>query len=87
MKFFREPKNWKQEISEIALTAGTAMFLLSFLVLGSPVVWLLTNCILLLLPLMFGSWLKMKLPALILLLISGAVISYSVANGRAACAF
>ena len=87
MKFFRDPKNWKQEISEIALSAGAAMFLLSFLVLGTPVAWLLANCILLLLPLIFGSWLKMKLPALILLLISGAVIHNAVANGTAVFAF
>ena len=36
MKFFKDSKNWKQEISGIGLTAGFMLFLLSFLVLGKP---------------------------------------------------
>lgn len=70
MKFFKDPKNWRNELATIGLSAGTVMFFLSFLVLGNPTVWLLVACVPLLLPLLFGSWLKMKVPALVILSIS-----------------
>ena len=70
MKLFKDSKNWKQEISEIGLTAGFMLFLFSFLVLGNPNIWLLLSCIPLLIPLIFGSWWKMKLPAFLLIVIS-----------------
>ncbi len=41
MKFFKDPKNWRNELAAIGLSVGTVMFLLSFLVLGVPTVWLL----------------------------------------------
>ena len=79
MKFFKDPKNWRNELAAIGLSSGTVMFFLSFLVLGDPLVWLLVACVPLLLPLFFGSWLKMKVPALLLLLISlGIIYSGSV---------
>ena len=78
MKFFKDPKNWKQEISGIGLTAGFMLFLLSFLVLGNPNIWLLFSCIPLLVPLIFGSWWKMKLPALLLIVISAGIIGSTI---------
>ena len=78
MKFFKDPKNWKQEISGIGLTAGFMLFLLSFLVLGPPNIWLLFSCIPLLVPLIFGSWLKMKLPAFLLIVISAGIIGSTI---------
>ena len=78
MKLFKDPKNWKQEISGIGLTAGFMLFLLSFLVLGNPNIWLLFSCIPLLVPLIFGSWWKMKLPALLLILISAGIIGSTI---------
>ena len=74
MKFFKDPANWKQEISEIGLTAGFILFLLSFLVLGNPSIWLLFSCVPLLIPLIFGSRWKMKLPALLIIILSGWII-------------
>ena len=71
MKFFKDPKNWRSELAAIGLAAGSVLFFLSFFVLGNPNVWLLVSCIPLLLPLFFGSWLKMKLPALLLLVLTG----------------
>lgn len=70
MQFFKDPKNWRNELAAIGLSAGTVMFFLSFLVLGNPSVWLLVACVPLLLPLLFGSWLKMRVPALLFLSIS-----------------
>ena len=70
MKFFKDPKNWRNELAAIGLSAGTVMFFLSFLVLGDPTVWLLVVCVPLLLPLLFGFWLKKRIPALIILSIS-----------------
>ena len=70
MQFFKDPKNWRNELAAIGLSAGTVMFFLSFLVLGNPTIWLLVACVPLLLPLLFGSWLKMKVPALLILSIS-----------------
>ena len=78
MKLFKDPKNWKQEISGIGLTAGFMLFLLSFLVLGIPNIWLLFSCIPLLVPLIFGSWWKMKLPALLLIVISAGIIGSTI---------
>ena len=78
MKLFKDPKNWKQEISGIGLTAGFMLFLLSFLVLGNPSIWLLFSCIPLLVPLIFGSWLKMKLPAFLLIVISAGIIGSTI---------
>ena len=78
MKLFKDPKNWKQEISGIGLTAGFMLFLLSFLVLGNPNIWLLFSCIPLLVPLIFGSWWKMKLPALLIMLIATAIIGSAI---------
>ena len=78
MKFFKDPKNCKQEISEIGLTAGFMLFLFSFLVMGNPNIWLLFSCIPLLVPLIFGSWLKMKLPALLLIVISAGIIGSTI---------
>ena len=78
MKFFKDPKNWKQEISEIGLTAGFMLFLFSFLVMGNPNIWLLFSCIPLLIPLIFGSRLKMKLPALLLIVISAGIIGSTI---------
>ena len=71
MKFFKDPKNWRSELAAIGLAAGSVLFFLSFFVLGNPNVWLLVSCIPLLLPLFFGSWLKMKLPALLFLVLAG----------------
>ena len=78
MKLFKDPKNWKQEISGIGLTAGFMLFLLSLLVLGIPNIWLLFSCIPLLIPLIFGSRLKMKLPALLLIVISAGIIGSTI---------
>ena len=78
MKLFKDPKNWKQEISGIGLTAGFMLCLLSFLVLGNPNIWLLFSCIPLLIPLIFGSRLKMKLPALLLIVISAGIIGSTI---------
>ena len=78
MKFFKDPANWQQEISKIGLTAGFMLFLLSFLVLGNPSIWLLFSCIPLLIPLIFGSWLKMKLPAFLLIVISAGIIGSTI---------
>jgi hypothetical protein len=78
MKLFKDPKNWKQEISGIGLTAGFMLFLLSFLVLGNPSIWLLFSCVPLLIPLIFGSRLKTKLPALLLILISAGIIGSTI---------
>ena len=78
MKFFKAPANWQQEISGIGLTAGFMLFLLSFLVLGNPNIWLLFSCIPLLVPLIFGSWWKMKLPALLLIVISAGIIGSTI---------
>ena len=73
MKFFKDPKNWRSELAAIGLAAGSVLFFLSFFVLGNPNVWLLVSCIPLLLPLFFGSWLKMKLPALLFLVLAGGI--------------
>ena len=78
MKFFKAPANWQQEISGIGLTAGFMLFLLSLLVLGIPNIWLLFSCIPLLVPLIFGSWLKMKLPAFLLIVISAGIIGSTI---------
>ncbi len=78
MKFFKAPANWQQEISGIGLTAGFMLFLLSFLVLGNPSIWLLFSCVPLLIPLIFGSWLKMKLPAFLLIVISAGIIGSTI---------
>ena len=78
MKLFKDPKNWKQEISGIGLTAGFMLFLLSLLVLGIPNIWLLFSCVPLLIPLIFGSRLKMKLPALLLIVISAGIIGSTI---------
>ena len=78
MKLFKDPKNWKQEISGIGLTAGFMLFLLSLLVLGIPNIWLLFSCIPLLIPLIFGSWWKMKLPAFLLIVISAGIIGSTI---------
>ena len=78
MKLVKDPKNWKQEISGIGLTAGFMLFLLSFLVLGIPNIWLLFSCIPLLVPLIFGSWWKMKLPAFLLIVISAGIIGSTI---------
>ena len=74
MKFFKDRKSWKEEISATGLSAGLILFLLSFLLLGNPAQWLICSCVPLFIPLFFGSWLKMKLPALLIILISGAII-------------
>lgn len=74
MKFFKDPKNWKQEISSVFLTVGIVLFLLSFFVLGTPNALLLINCVMLLVPLILGSFWKMKLPAIIILLLSFAIL-------------
>ena len=74
MKFFKDPKNWRNELAAIGLSAGVAMFFLSFLVLGDPTIWLLVACVPLLLTLLFGSWLRMKVPALLTLAISAWII-------------
>ena len=74
MKFFKDPKNWRNELAAIGLSAGMAMFFLSFLMLGDPTVWLLVSCVPLLLPLLFGSWLRMKVPALLIMAISAWMI-------------
>ena len=71
MKFFKDPKKWRSELAAIGLAAGSVLFFLSFFVLGNPNVWLLVSCIPLLMPLFFGSWLKMKLPALLFLVLAG----------------
>ena len=71
MKFFKDPKKWRSELAAIGLAAGSVLFFLSFFVLGNPNAWLLGSCIPLLLPLFFGSWLKMKLPALLFLALAG----------------
>ena len=76
MKFFKDPKNWRNELAAIGLSVGTVMFLLSFLVLGVPTVWLLVACVPLSLPLLSGSLLKMRLPALLILAISVWIIYY-----------
>ena len=78
MKFFKNPANWQQEISKIGLTAGFMLFLLSFLVLGNPSIWLLFSCVPLLISLIFGSRLKTKLPALLLILISAGIIGSTI---------
>ena len=70
MKFFKDPKKWRSELAAIGLAAGSVLFFLSFFVLGNPNVWLLVSCIPLLLPLIFGSWLKMRLPALLIVIVS-----------------
>ncbi len=75
MKFFKDSKNWRNELAVIGLSIGTVLFFLSFLLLGDPNVWLLVACVPLLLPLLFGSWLKMKLPALVVLSISIWIIA------------
>ena len=82
MKFFKDPNKWKQEISEIGLTAGFMLFLFSFLVMGNPSIWLLFSCIPLLVPLIFGSRLKMKLPALLLIVISAGIIGSTIYRQR-----
>ena len=82
MKFFKDPKNWKQEISEIGLTAGFMLFLFSFLVLGNPNIWLLFSCIPLLVPLIFGSRWKMMLPALLIMLIAAGIIGSTIYRQR-----
>ena len=73
MKFFEDPKKWRSELAAIGLAAGSVLFFLSFFVLGDPNVWLLVSCIPLLLPLLFGSWLKMRLPALLFLVLAGGI--------------
>ena len=78
MKFFKDPANWQQEISKIGLTAGFMLFLLSFLVLWNLNIWLLFSCVPLLIPLIFGSRLKTKLPALLLILISAGIIGSTI---------
>ena len=79
MKFFEDTKKWRNELAAIGLTAGAVMFFLSFFVLGNPTVWLLVSCIPLLLPLFFGSWLKMKLPALLFLAFAAWIsLAYSI---------
>ena len=70
MKFFKDPKEWRNELAAIGLAAGSVLFFLSFFVLGDPAVWILASCIPLLLPLVFGPWLKMRLPALLILTVS-----------------
>ena len=67
MKFFEDPKKWRSGLTAIGLAAGAVMFFLSFFVLGDPTGWLLAGGIPLLLPLFFGPWLKMRLPALLIL--------------------
>ena len=70
MKFFKDPKKWENELAAIGLAAGSVLFFLSFFVLGDPNILLLVSCIPLLLPLTFGPWLKMRLPALLILTVS-----------------
>ena len=77
-KFFKDRKNWKNELAAVGLTAGTVMFFLSFFVLGDPNVWLLVSCIPLLLPLFFGPWLKMKLPALLLVTLAVLQLRHAI---------
>jgi len=74
MKFFEDPKKWRSELAAIGLTAGAVMIFFSLFALGDPNVWLLMSCIPLLLPLFLGSWLKMKLPALLFLTLSGCFL-------------
>jgi|GEM_PF-2440164 len=78
MKFFEDPKNWRSELAAIGLAAGAVMIFFSLFVLGNPNVWLLVSCIPLLLPLFFGSWLKMKLPALLLLVLAGWISFWEI---------
>ena len=78
MKFFKDPKKWRSELAAIGLAAGPVLFFLSFFVLGNPNVWLLVSCIPLLLPLFFGSWLKMKLPALLFLVLVFLVLAVCI---------
>ncbi len=75
MKFFKDSKNWRNELAVIGLSIGIVLFFLSFLLLGDPTVWLLVACVPLLLPLLCGSWLRMKLPALGVLSISIWIIA------------
>ena len=77
-KFFKDRKNWKNELAAVGLAAGTVMFFLSFFVLGDPTVWRLVSCIPLLLPLFFGPWLKMKLPALLLVVLAGLQLWHAI---------
>jgi len=60
MKFFKDSKNWRNELAVIGLSIGTVLFFLSFLLLGDPKVWLLVACVPLLLPLLFCSWLNVQ---------------------------
>ena len=60
MKFFKDSKNWRNELAAIGLSIGIVLFFLSFLLLGDPTVWLLVACVPLLLPLLFGSWLNVQ---------------------------
>ena len=78
MKFFEDPKKWRSELAAIGLTAGAVMIFFSLFALGDPNVWLLVSCIPLLLPLFFGSWLKMKLPALLFLAFAGWTIFWEI---------
>ena len=82
MHFFKDSKNWKSELSLVGLSAGLMMFFLSFFVLGDPTIWLLVSCIPLLLPLIFGSWLKMKIPACLLIIVAGLFLWHSIESTR-----
>lgn len=77
-KFFKDPKNWRGELAAIGMTAGAVLFFFSFFVLGDPNVWLLVSCLPLLLPIFFGPWLKMKLPALILVAVAGLFLHHAI---------
>ena len=70
MRFFHDPGSWRNELAAIGLAAGAVMFPFGFLSLGDPAIWLLASCIPLLLPVVFGPWLKMKLPALLLVAVA-----------------
>ena len=82
MHFFKVSKKWKSELSLVGLSAGLVMFFLSFFVLGDPTIWLLVSCIPLLLPLIFGSWLKMKIPACLLIFVAGVFLWHSIESIR-----
>ena len=82
MHFFKVSKKWKSELSLVGLSAGLMMFFLSFFVLGDPTIWLLVSCIPLLLPLIFGSWLKMKIPACLLIIVAGLFLWHSIESTR-----
>ena len=83
MKFFEDPKRWRDELAAIGPAVGSVLFFLSFFVLGNPNVWLLAGGIPLLLPLFFGPWLKMRLPALLILAVSAWIsFAYSFAIFR-----